>query len=67
DSITVDVTDLTADDLATGRADLLHDAYDIHSMAIDADTIGYELITQLGHRPARQYLGGPALCQPATP
>lgn len=67
DSITVDVTDLTADDLATGQADLLHDAYDIHTMAIDAGTIGYEIITQLGHRPARQFIGGPEPDQPATP
>ena len=56
DSITVDVTDLTENDVATGQAELLHDVYDIHTMAVDAGTIGYEIITQLGHRPARQYI-----------
>ena len=56
DSITVDVTDLTAGDLATGEAYLLHDAYDIHTMAIDAGTIGYEIITQLGNRSARHFI-----------
>ena len=56
DSITVDVTDLTASDLATGEAYLLHDAYDIHTMAIDAGTIGYEIITQLGNRSARHFI-----------
>ena len=60
DSITVDVTDLADEDVATGQAELLHNAYDIHTMAVDAGTIGYEIIAQLGHRPARQYVGGTA-------
>lgn len=59
DSITVDVTDI--DEAAVdgaGAATLLGDAYPLAAMARDAGTIGYEILTQLGKRPARRFKGG---------
>ena len=59
DSITVDVTDIdeaTVD--SAGAATLLGGAYPLAAMARDAGTIGYEILTQLGKRPARRFKGG---------
>ena len=59
DSITVDVTDIdeaTVD--GAGAATLLGGAYPLAAMARDAGTIGYEILTQLGKRPARRFKGG---------
>ena len=55
DSITVDVTDLSWDDRKCETADLIHTTYDLGRMASDADTISYEIMTQLGTRPSRHY------------
>jgi alanine racemase len=57
DSITVDVTDLDSDDLCAETAALIHSQYSLDQMAADAGTIVYEILTRLGHRPARHYHG----------
>ena len=60
DSITVDVTDLDADRTAAAtHALILGDGYTLARMAADAETIGYEILTQLGRRPARHYVDAP--------
>jgi alanine racemase len=57
DSITVDVTDLDQARLATAsHAEILGAGYTLARMAGDAGTIGYEILTQLGQRPARRYV-----------
>jgi len=57
DSITVDVTDLDDARLATAtHAEILGSGYALARMAGDAGTIGYEILTQLGRRPARRYI-----------
>ena len=57
DSITVDVTDLEEARLANvTHAEILGDGYTLARMAGDAGTIGYEILTRLGHRPARRYI-----------
>ncbi|MEC8643420.1 MAG: alanine racemase C-terminal domain-containing protein, partial [Pseudomonadota bacterium] len=57
DSITVDVTGLDEAQLANAtHADILGDGYALARMAGDAGTIGYEILTQLGQRPARRYV-----------
>ena len=57
DSITVDATDIPAARLQTAdTATVLGDGYHLARMADDAGTIGYEILTQLGHRPRRLYL-----------
>ena len=57
DSITVDVTDLEEARLANvTHAEILGDGYTLARMAGDAGTIGYEILTQLSHRPARRYI-----------
>ena len=55
DSITVDVTNIDPAHLQHGSVELLHDRYDLSRMAVDADTIAYEILTRLGTRPARHY------------
>ncbi|MEK9744598.1 MAG: alanine racemase [Candidatus Puniceispirillum sp.] len=57
DSITVDVTNLEPDDLCAETAALIHSQYSLYQMAVDADTIVYEILTRLGRRPARYYYG----------
>lgn len=57
DSITIDVTDLDQARLATAsHAEILGAGYALARMAGDAGTIGYEILTQLGQRPARRYV-----------
>jgi len=59
DSITVDVTDIdeaVVDE--AGHATVLGPLYPLAEMAKDAGTIGYEILTQLGQRPARRFKGG---------
>ena len=59
DSITVDVTDIDEAVLSNaGFATLLGAPYPLAEMARDAGTIGYEILTQLGKRPARRFKGG---------
>lgn len=55
DSITVDVTDIDPKHLQHVSVQLIHDGYDLSHMATDADTIAYEILTQLAARPARHY------------
>ena len=58
DSITIDVTGIEETRLATvGHATILGAHYDLASMTHDAGTIGYEILTQLGRRPARRHIG----------
>ena len=56
DSITVDVTDVDSTHLQPGTVELLYDGYDLSHMAVDAETISYEILTKLGTRPKRHYL-----------
>ena len=57
DSITVDVTDIPESRIAAvEHATVLGADYDLASMARDAGTIGYEILTQLGNRPARRHI-----------
>ena len=58
DSITVDVTDFDQKSLRTGTASLIHADYSIEKMASDIGTIPYEIMTSLGQRAERHYLGG---------
>ena len=57
DSITIDVTDIAESRIAAvEHATVLGADYDLASMARDAGTIGYEILTQLGNRPARHHI-----------
>src|SRR5690606_27102795 len=58
DSIVVDVTDC-AQPLAEGDlVDLISPEQDVDAVARAAGTIGYEILTRLGRRFHRRYLGG---------
>jgi len=59
DSITVDVTALPSDAVRPGDfVDLIGEHHDQDAMATEAGTIGYEVLTSLGRRYHRAYLGG---------
>ena len=58
DIITVDVTGFDQESLRTDKASLIHPDYRVEQMASDVGTISYEIITNLGHRANRHYLGG---------
>ena len=59
DSITVDVTGIAESRIAAvDHATVLGSGYELAQMARDAGTIGYEILTQLGRRPERRYIGG---------
>lgn len=61
DSITLDVTDVPDALLYPGApVELLGPNQGIDDVAADAGTISYEILTQLGHRYARDYRGGAA-------
>jgi len=61
DLITLDITDLPTDAVLPGqRATLIGDHFDINDAADAAQTIGYEVLTGLGHRFYRVYEGGAA-------
>ncbi|MCR9255169.1 MAG: alanine racemase [Alphaproteobacteria bacterium] len=61
DLITLDVTDLPETAVLPGqRATLIGDHFDINDAADAARTIGYEVLTGLGHRFFRVYEGGAA-------
>ena len=47
-----------ADGLHTGSASLVHADYRVEKMASDIGTIPYEIMTSLGRRAERHYLGG---------
>jgi alanine racemase len=58
DSTTLDVSQLAADRLHAGSlVDLLDAHHGVDALATEAGTIGYEILTSLGHRYARNYLG----------
>ena len=58
DSMALDVTDIPETKIrATTTARILGPHYDTSMMARDAGTISYEILTGLGQRPARRYLG----------
>ncbi|MCJ2012415.1 alanine racemase [Methylobacterium sp. J-076] len=58
DSLVLDATDLPAGAIGPGSlVDLLGPDQDIDALAASAGTIGYEVLTRLGHRFHRSYLG----------
>jgi alanine racemase len=57
DLLTVDVTDL---EHVPDSLDILCPAQGVDTLANAAGTIGYEILTSLGGRYHRTYLGGPA-------
>ena len=58
DSMALDVTDIPETTIrSTTTARLLGPHYDTSVMARDAGTISYEILTGLGQRPARRYVG----------
>jgi alanine racemase len=59
DLLTIDVTGLDPHDVQPGAyADLLDDRYGVDDAAAAAQTIGYEILTAMGHRSLRLYRGG---------
>lgn len=58
DSITVDVSNLQPDRLGPGsEVELIGDHQSVDDLAEAMGTIGYEVLTELGHRYERNYLG----------
>ena len=58
DSITVDVSELSPDRLGLGsRVEVIGDHQSVDDLAAAMGTIGYEVLTGLGHRYERNYLG----------
>jgi len=59
DLITFDVSDVSADALSPGAfIDLIGPNNPVDTLAADAGTIGYEILTRLGARYHRRYVGG---------
>jgi alanine racemase len=59
DTITIDISALPAEALQTGSlVDLIDPSNGIDAVAERAGTIGYEILTALGSRYARRYIGG---------
>ena len=59
DSITVDLADLPAERLVRGTAlELIGPHQSLDQLAAASGTIGYEILTALGHRYQRNYRGG---------
>ena len=58
DTVTVDVSALPVEALAPGAAfDLIDADHDINAIALEAGTNAYEILTSLGPRYARRYVG----------
>jgi alanine racemase len=58
DLITVDVTDVAENDARPGAlVDLIGPHHSVDALAQQAGTIGYEILTMLGTRFERRYLG----------
>ena len=58
DLIIIDVTDAPADAAKRGeRVTLIGGALDLEAVGAGAKTIGYEILTSLGRRYHRRYLG----------
>lgn len=61
DLITFDISAVPQNAIGTGDdIDMICEQYTIDDLADDAGTIGYEILTALGHRYARTYTGGDA-------
>lgn len=61
DLITVDVSDIPADQARIGtEVELIGPHQSPDALAADAGTIGYEILTALGARYHRHYIGGPS-------
>ena len=59
DSIMLDVSDVPADSARPGAmVELIGPRHTTEDLAREAGTIGYEILTGLGHRICRRYLGG---------
>lgn len=59
DLIIIDVTDAPAGSAQRGApVTLIGGALDLEAVGAGAKTIGYEILTSLGHRYARRYIGG---------
>ncbi len=59
DLLTLDVTDVPERDAAPGTlVDLIGPHHGVEDLAREAGTIGYEILTALGARFARAYVGG---------
>lgn len=59
DTITLDASAVPAERLTPGSlVDLIGPANPVDMLAGEAQTIGYEILTNLGHRYARHYIGG---------
>jgi alanine racemase len=59
DTITLDVSDLPANTLQQNSLiDLINERHTVDALAQEADTIGYEILTSLGGRYFRKYVGG---------
>jgi alanine racemase len=68
DLIAIDITDLPANAARRGHmVTLLGDGITVDELAHHFGTIGYEVLTSLGHRYARVYKGGNAEAPPAQP
>ena len=62
DSITLDVSELPADELVPGsRVELLGEQHRVDDLARSAGTIGYQVLTSLGPRHRRRYVGSGAV------
>lgn len=58
DLITLDVTEVPENEVHPGAlVDLIGPDYDLDAIAVDAGTIGYEILTSLGKRYHRVYVG----------
>jgi alanine racemase len=57
DLVTVDVTDLPRPPRAGDWVELIGDTLSLEDVGRAAGTIGYEVLTRLGHRFHRVYLG----------
>lgn len=58
DSVTLDVSRLEPGRLHAGSlVDLLDETHGVDALAAEAGTIAYEILTSLGHRYARNYIG----------
>lgn len=61
DLITLDVSEVPRERVALGdMVEILGPRYTVDDAGADAGTIGYEILTSLGHRYHRRYVGGPA-------
>jgi alanine racemase len=59
DTITFDISKLPEDAVGPGSLiDLINDRHPVDAIAQEAGTIGYEILTNLGARYYRQYVGG---------